>query len=179
MKKSKGPTDFTSIPGGRGKEEQTTAPPGSSKVIDLTSIRAKRNQESRRGVERFFMQTMIDAYCELEDDKVQLPIEIVEVSESGCSFRVSSEKSQALPKGKDGGYLPLPVRLYFSRDSFLRVNFDVINVTTDIAGGGQKLRFGCRLDTAFASSEVYCQFVRFVQTFAQHCGRDTKQFAAY
>jgi hypothetical protein len=152
---------------------------GNSKVIDLSTIRAQRNNDNRRTVERFFLQHMIDAYCEVGGGHQQLPIEIVEVSENGCSFRISPDKAKTLPRDGKGAIAPIAARLYFSRDSYLRIGLHVVNSTPEITSGGNTLRFGCRVDEAFASTEAYRQFVLFMEQFAKHCSRDSKQVSAF
>jgi hypothetical protein len=153
--------------------------PGPEKVIDLGSRRAQRNLDNRRAFERFFLDHLVEVVCEFDNGKEQVPLEVLEVSETGCSFRLPVEKSQLLPRDTTGAIVPIQLRLYFSRDSYLRVGFHVINATRDIGGGRNSLRFGCRVDETFASAEAYRQFVRFMEQFVRHAVRDTKQVSGY
>jgi hypothetical protein len=174
-KKTKGSGNLTSISGGRNGGDNTLTPQENNQVIDFAAVRAKKNLESRRSVERFFLQNMVDAYCELDGGKHLLPLDMVEVSENGCSFRLSADKREELPMGTNGNPATLSVRLYFSRDSFLRVGFQMMNVNPEIGTGGTpKLRFGCKLDEAFASSDAYRQFAKFMESFTNHASRETK-----
>ena len=151
---------------------------GPHKVIDFTSARAQRNLDNRRNFERFFLQHIIDVYCEVDGGQ-KLPIEIVEVSESGCSFRISTDKSKSLPRDTTGEFIPLHVRFYFSRESYLRVGLFVINSTREVGSGSQSVRFGCKIDETFASAEAYRHFVRFMEQLAKNALRDTKQVSSY
>lgn len=149
-----------------------------SKVIDFSSARAQRNLDNRRHFERFFLQHMIDVHLETEGNQ-KTPIEIVEVSETGCSFRLSTEKAKTLPRDTAGELLPLHVRFYFSRESYLRVGFFAVNSTRDIGAGGNSVRFGCKVDESFASTEAYRQFARFMEQLAKHALRDARQVSGY
>lgn len=160
---------------GNTSEREAPTAFGPSKVIDFTSARAQRNLDNRRAVERFFLQHMIDVYCEIDGGQKQLPIEIVEVSETGCSFRLTVDKGTALPRDTTGALIPILARFYFSRDSYLRIGFSVINVTQEIGSQGKSMRYGCRVDETFASAEAYRQFARFMEQFARHAMRDAKQ----
>jgi hypothetical protein len=165
----------TTVPESTAEEPQRETPFGASKVIDFAQVRAQRNLDNRRNFERHFLQHIVDVYCETGKEGEMVPVEIVEVSESGCSFRISTESSKLLPRDTTGTLLPLPLRLYMSRDSYMRIGLFVINSTRDIAGGIQSIRFGCRVDNTFASSEAYRQFVRFMEQFARHAQRDSKK----
>jgi hypothetical protein len=157
-----------------------TGPVGTppNKVIDFSSVRAQRNLDNRRNFERFFLQHMIDVYCEVDGNQ-KMPIEIVEISESGCSFRLSTERAKNLPRDTKGELIPVHVRFYFSKESYLRVGFFAVNSTRDIANGTQSVRFGCKVDESFASTEAYRQFARFMEGLAKHALRDTKQVSGY
>jgi hypothetical protein len=167
--------------GGNGRDggNDGNKPTSNGNVVDFTSVRAQRSMDNRRTFERFFMQHLVDVYCEINGAKEMLPVEMVEISESGCSFRVRAEKVELLPRDTTGAILPLQIRLYFSKDSYLRIGMSVVNSTRDIAANGQTTRFGCRVDETFASTEAYRQFARFMQLFANHAARDTKHASAY
>ena len=161
--------------GGNGAGTDATDPKANPfKILDFTAAKEHRTEENRRSVERYFMQHLVDVFCEI-DGKEPLPIELVEISESGCSFRLVTEKVKILPKNSKGEFLPITTRVYFSKQSYLKVGFNIISSTADIGGGVQMTRFGCKVDEAFASSAVYSQFARFMESFAAHCCRDTKQ----
>jgi hypothetical protein len=168
---------LTSINGGKSGKTPTQDTP-TQRVIDLTQVRAQRNLDNRRTVERYFLHHMIDAVCEF-DAGTQVPIEIVEVSEAGCSFRIPTSKSATLPRDAQGALRPIRAKFYFSRDSYLLVGLEVINSTPDIAGGGHTIRFGCKIDETFASTDAYRQFVRFLEAFCAAASRDTKQVSAF
>ena len=155
----------------------STAPTGTN-VVDFTSVRAQRSLDNRRTFERFFMQHIVDAYCELAGGREMVPLELVEVSETGCSYRIPSEKTSVLPRDTTGAILPIQMRLYFSKDSYLRIGMFVVNQARDIAHHGNSTRFGCRVDETFASSEAYRGFVRFMEQFSNHAARDAKHFGS-
>ena len=174
-KKDKGSGGLTSIPGGKsgGDRGFATDGPASKQVIDLGTVRAQRNLDNRRSVERYFLNHMIDAFCEVEGNQ-PLSVEIVDVSENGCSFRINAEKGKTLPRDASGAYAPIRAKFYFSSDSYLLIGLNVANVSPEIGGGGQNVRVGCQVDETFASSGAFRQFVRFIEAFSEACSRDTK-----
>lgn len=142
-------------------------------VIDLTTVRAQRSKDTQRNVERYFLHHMIDAFCEIEGEK-PFSVEIIEASETGCSFRVHTETSKRFPRDASGALAPIRAKFYFSRDSYLLVGLNMVYITPEIGTGGQNVRIGCQLDEAFASTNAFRQFVRFIEAFSQTCMRDGK-----
>jgi hypothetical protein len=163
--------DGTGNGGGDGPQDPTTPSTPISNVIDFTAIRAKRSQDNRRTVERYFLHHMVDAIVELEEGK-ELSLEIVEASESGCSFRLAANKIKLLPQGQ------IRTRFYFSRESYLLIGLDIVNSTPEIGTGVPATRFGCKVDSTFASTDAYIQFVRFVEAFSAAASRDSQHATA-
>lgn len=171
-----GPTD--TIDGNSAQSSATRESP--SKVIDFEAARAQRSNETRRSRERFFLSHMIEVYCEIEGGQKPFAIEVVEVSEDGCSFRLPIDQAKNLPRDASTvGIAPIQTRIYFSRDSYLRVGFEIVNSARDITARGSAIRYGCRLDGNYASAEAYRQFVRFMEQFAKHATSDDKKIHAY
>ncbi len=155
------------------KGAQTPSAPISN-LIDLAQIRAQRNTENRRGMERFLIQQLVDVYCEQKNGDI-FPIRLHEVSETGCSFSISDAVLSMLSVEND----QLAVRIYFSKDSYLRVGLDVLRIDAEIGTGGRTAkRVACKLDTGFASYEAYKQFVRFVAAYSQFGKQDSRQISA-
>ena len=69
---------------------------GTEKVVDFNQKRAQKLDEKRRKTERIFFQNMIGCYSVIGDRSMR-PIEILDVSEDGCSFQVPFDAKNPWP----------------------------------------------------------------------------------
>lgn len=136
-------------------------------VIDFSEIRAQKLEEKRRKTERIFFKQLLGVYCVTGDDRVR-PIEMIDVSEEGVAFQVPFENKSLQPNLGD----EVPLRLYFSQDTYLPIVAKVQNARACIEQGARYMRFGCTVDTQMQSYDAFLSFVRFLILYAEHSHRD-------
>ena len=66
----------------------------------------------------------------------------------------------------------LPLRLYFTPDTYLMVNVKVVNSRPCIENGRRYVRYGCSVDQTLQSAETYRQFVRFMKSYSEQAHKD-------
>ena len=143
----------------------------SDQVVDFVAKREQKMEEKRKNAERVFFKNLLSVYCVVGQTKMH-PVEMIEVSENGCSFQVqmdtgASVKGTGLEQGSD-----VPLRLYFSQDTFICVNFKVMNMRQSIESGKRYVRFGCAVDSDISTYEAYVQFVRFLKAYSTAATQD-------
>jgi hypothetical protein len=140
---------------------------GGQQVVDFTQARARKLDEKRRKTERIFFKHLLGVYTVAGGSQIR-PIELIEVSEEGCSFQVPFDARSPWPTDLS----EVPLRLYFSQDTYLPVNLRIINSSDSIVDGRRYLRFGCAVEPNTASHEAYVQFVRFLNMYSKHAHTD-------
>ncbi len=153
----KGPDDGTS----KDKNED-------NHVIDFGQARAQRLEEKRRKTERIFFKQILGIYSVTNNDDAR-QIEIVDVSEEGVSFQVPFNSTDPWPKDKS----EIPIRLYFSQDTYLPITLQIQNSRPYIENGVRFTRYGCKVDNTLSSYVAYLRFVQFMKTYAEHAHKDT------
>ncbi len=136
-------------------------------VIDFKKVREKRIQEKQRNAERIFFKNLLSVYSIMENTKL-IPIDLIEVSEEGCSFQIPYSLQNQWPKKMD----EIPIRLYFSADTYFEINVKIQNSSPSIDGASRLVRFGCLIDKTRSSYPTYQHFVRFLKLYAEHSHRD-------
>lgn len=137
------------------------------RVVDFEQAREQRLAEKRRKAERIFFKHLLGVYTVTGDQT--MPIELLEVSETGCSFQVPFDPRKPWPADTND----IPLRLYFSQDTYLPIVVKVENSSPSIDGGVRYVRYGCSVDPTTSSFEAYQQFVRFLKLYAEHAHKDT------
>jgi hypothetical protein len=149
--------------------------PGSTKtnsqeeqhVIDFHQVREKRLEEKRRNTERIFFKHLISVYSVIGNSQM-VPINLIDVSDDGCAFQIPYEPDNQWLKDDEG----LPIRLYFSRDTYLEVLVRVQNSRHSIENNKRFIRYGCTVDKDTQSYPAYLQFVRFLKLYSEHSHKD-------
>lgn len=149
-------------------QDQDKKTEGTVQVIDFNRARAERLEEKRQSTQRIFFSQILGIYCVLGDERMK-PIEIVDVSEDGIAFRVPFNASNPWPREKG----PIPVRFYFSSESYLPVIVTVVNSRPVIDQGTRYIRYGCSVDKTVTSYEAFRQFVCFLREYSVHAHQDT------
>ncbi|MCM2279965.1 MAG: PilZ domain-containing protein [Oligoflexia bacterium] len=145
-----------------------------SQIIDFRQIREQKLEEKRRTTERIFFKHLLSVYSVVGDSSM-CPIEFIDISEKGCSFQVPYDPDRPWPTdAKD-----LPLRIYFSQDTFLEIRVKVQNSNPSIEGNRRYVRFGCSIDTSVSSYEAYLQFVRFLRAYSEHSHKDTGDVSVF
>jgi hypothetical protein len=140
----------------------------SPKVVDFNRKRAEKLEDKRRKTERIFLRNLIGVYSVI-GDRTMKPIEIIDLSEEGCSFQVPFDPKALWPAETT----EIPIRMYFSGDTYIPMILRVQNSTSTIGEGGARfVRYGCSVDTSLQSYQVYREFVRFMRLYSEHAHRD-------
>jgi len=140
---------------------------GNSGVVDFNEAREQKLQEKRRKTERIFFKQLISVYSVVSDTKM-LAIDIIDLSEDGCSFQIPYDPESRWPRDmKD-----IPIRLYFSQDTYLEIRARIQNSSPCIDRNTRYTRFGCSVDTTLKSYPAYQQFVRFLKQYSEHAHKD-------
>jgi hypothetical protein len=136
-------------------------------VVDFTEARAHAMEEKRRKTERIFFKHLLSVYCVTGSDQMR-PIELIDVSEDGCSFLVPFNAERPWPASSG----ELPIRFYFSQDTYLVVNMKIVNSRPCIDQGARFVRYGCAVDKDMSSYPAYQQFVKFLRLYSEHAHKD-------
>ena len=139
-----------------------------SQVVDFSEARAQRMDEKRRKTERIFFKHLLGIYCVAESTELK-QVELMDVSEEGLSFQIPFSTKDVWPRNEKD----IPLRLYFSQDTYLPILLRIQNSRPYIEGGVKYLRFGCAVDKSLSSYEGYLQFVRFLTAYSEHAHKDT------
>lgn len=137
-------------------------------VIDFSEARAQRMDEKRRKTERIFFKHLLGIYCVTESTELK-QVELMDVSEEGCSFQVPFDANNPWPRSAT----EINLRLYFSQDTYIPVVLKVQNSRPCIEEGVRYQRYGCLVDQSVTSYEAYRQFVRFLSLYSEHAHKDT------
>lgn len=136
-------------------------------VVDFSEARTKRLEEKKRKTERIFFNHLLNVYSVVGDSTL-LPIELMDMSEEGCSFQVPFNPEKPWPTNADD----IPLRLYFSQDTYLEIRVRVQNSRPSIENGARYVRFGCTVDQTISCYPAYLQFVRFLKLYSEHAHKD-------
>jgi hypothetical protein len=142
-------------------------PSTKNQVVDFNQARAQKLEEKRRKTERIFFKHLLSVYS-VVGDREMMPIEFLDLSEQGCSFQIPYDPANPWPKDAND----VPLRIYFSQDTFLEIRVKIQNSRPSIEGNRRYVRYGCAIDTSVSSYEAYAQFVRFLKTYSEHAHKD-------
>ena len=145
----------------------TTTTGSTQQVVDFNEARAQKMDEKRCKTERIFFKHLLGVYC-VSGNAQMRPIELIEVSEEGCSFQVPFDAKNPWPT--DDGEIPL--RLYFSQDTYIPVHIKIQNARPSIEEGSRYMRYGCKVDQNYTSYPAYQQFVKFLKLYSEHAHKD-------
>lgn len=151
---------------GSGSAQNTQAT--GDQVVDFSQVRAQKLEEKRRTTERIFFKQLLSVYSVIGHSSMR-PIEFIDLSEEGLSFQIPYDAENPWPKDASA---ELPIRIYFSQDTFLEVRVRIQNSRPSIENNARYVRFGCVVDKSTQSYAAYQQFVRFLRTYAEHAHKD-------
>lgn len=149
------------------QEPNENTSPAIHHVVDFEKAREQRLDEKRRKAERIFFKHLLSVYCVVGESQMR-PIELIEVSEDGCSFQVPFDPKDPWPNRADD----MPIRLYFSQDTYIPIHLKVVNSKPCIDKGVRYIRFGCAVDKSLSSYPAYEQFVKFLKLYSEHAHKD-------
>jgi hypothetical protein len=137
------------------------------RVIDFNEVRAQKLDEKRRTTERIFFKHLLNVYSVL-GHTTMFPIEFIDISEDGCSFQIPYDTEKPWPTDTT----ELPLRIYFSQDTYLEIRVNILNSRPSIENNRRYVRYGCKIDNATASYAAYQQFVKFLRSYSEHAHKD-------
>lgn len=143
-------------------------------IIDFNEIRAQKLEEKRRATERIFFKHLLSVYT-VVGDSTMCPIEFIDMSEEGCSFQIPYDANKPWPTDLK----ELPLRIYFSQDTYLEVRATIQNSRPSIEGNNRYVRYGCTIDKTLSSYTAYQQFVRFLELYAKFAHKDTGDLTVF
>jgi hypothetical protein len=147
------------------------------KVLDFVQKRKELIEEKRQGFERIMFKNVLGAYAVLEDNGDIFPLNLVDISFSGCGIEIpfSVKARKKFEKGTS-----LKVRMYFTKNSFILTIVKVMYATEIIDLNKNKvLRLGCEFDKSISSYSALNSFIDFLYKFAKLSTHDegtTKAF---
>jgi hypothetical protein len=137
-------------------------------VVDFGEARAHKLEEKRRTTERIFFKQLLSVYTVI-GNTTMCPVEFIELSEEGCSFQIPFDAER--PTWPTDTH-DLPLRVYFSQDTYLEVRVRIVNSRPSIENNRRYVRFGCAVDKSIKSYAAYQEFVRFLKMYAEHAHKD-------
>jgi hypothetical protein len=153
---------------GTGPTLKAVTSEGSTNIVDFDQVRSQKLEEKRRKTERILFQNLLGVFCQVEDTHIK-ELQMVDVSEEGCSFLVPFDTKNPWPANSS----EFPVRLYFTQDTYLLIHVKVANSRPCIENGRRYVRYGCAVDQSVASYEAYRQFVRFMKSYSEQARKDS------
>ena len=143
-------------------------------VIDFMSKRSEKIEEKRRKTERIFFKQILGVYSVVGSQNFS-PVEIVDVSEDGCALQVEHGARSPWPENAT----EVPIRIYFSQDTYLPLQLKIMNSRPAIEGGVRYMRYGCVVDKSLSSYDAFLNFVLFLKSYALHAHSDTGGITAF
>ncbi|MDR3606293.1 MAG: PilZ domain-containing protein [Oligoflexia bacterium] len=153
------------MPQGPGNKDSNTIE--QPRVIDFNEVRAQKLDEKRRTTERIFFKHLLNVYSVMGHTSM-VPIEFIDISEEGCSFQIpyDPEKPWAVESTE------IPLRIYFSQDTYLEIRVNVQNSRPSIENNRRYVRYGCKVNTSTSSYAAYQQFVKFLRAYSENAHKD-------
>jgi len=140
-------------------------------VINLDQFRTRMTAEKKRKTERIFFNNLVGVYGLVQPGKM-IPVNLIDVSEGGLAIQLpyptEATGDKVWPKDSVG----LPIRLYFSADSFMEVLVDVKNSTPLVENGSKYMRYGCEVQTDQRAHHAWVNFVSFLRSYSDISERD-------
>ena len=139
-----------------------------TEVINLDLFRSRKQEEKQRKTERIFFHNLVGVYAVVQPGKM-VPVDLIDVSQEGLAIQVPYQSDKVWPTNTND----VPIRLYFSSDSFMEINVDVKNTRATIDGGVRYLRYGCAVNSTHRAYEAWAKFVGFLHSFSEVSEKDT------
>ena len=136
------------------------------KIVDLVDYRKHKNEERRREYERVLFNRILGVYSFAEKTGLQ-HVEIIDISYSGVKFR-EDRPDVPLKVGQK-----IALRFYFTPSSFLRLVIEVKRCAPFDFDDRQGLEYGCEVDQATKSYEVFKQLILFMNRYSEFACEDT------
>ena len=140
------------------------------RIIDFGKVRQEKLEEKRKDTERVFFNNLINV-CTLTNNSHPRPIDLIDVSEEGCSFQIPYDQKNIWSESAD----EIPIRLYFSQNTYLEIHVKIQNSTPCIDKNSRYIRFGCTVAKELSSYNTYQTFVRFLKLYSENAHTERRQ----
>jgi hypothetical protein len=160
----------------RSGNASSDAPEAAERVVDFNEVREQRLAEKKRQNERILFKNLLSVYTMVGQSEM-LPVELVDVSEDGCSFHIPFDPENRKIWPND--IQEFPLRLYFSQDTFLEVIAKIHYSRSAIENNQRYTRYGCSIDTTVKSYPAYQAFVRFLKFYSEHAHKDKGEVTVF
>ena len=142
----------------------------SETVLDFTKKREENIEKKRRSFDRVVFRNFLGAYSVINDNGAIFPIELVDISKTGCLFQVPWNVKNDT-KFKSGHEVSM--RMYFTEKSYIPVVCKVKYDKEFLDDQGQTyLQYGCEFDESLPSFQALKSFIDFTYSFAEHSSID-------
>ena len=145
-------------------------------VLSFSEKREENIERKRRNFERILFNNFLGAYSVIDQAGVVFPIEMLDISQDGMSFRV--------PRGAVGSSFrkneELTLRMYFTKNSFIPVVSNIM-WSKDVKGddGEIYLEYGVQFDKSIPTFEALKPFIEFLYKFAELSTEDKGKSKVY
>lgn len=147
------------------------------KVLDFNKKREDSIEHKRRAVERIMFDNFLGTYSVIDGGEGIYPIDIIDISRSGCLIQVPENKGTASTFKQDQEFT---LRLYFTKASYIPA---IVNIKYSKPhqgkDGNSYIQYGCEFDTAVPSFEALESFISFIYKFAEHSAIDRGDSKVY
>jgi hypothetical protein len=137
-------------------------------IINLDQFRNRKQEEKKRKTERIFFDHLVGVYSVVNPGKM-VQVDLTDVSEEGLGIQVPYDSGKVWPTQTND----IPIRLYFSADSFMEITVDVKNTRPTIENGNRYIRYGCLVKNDQRSFAAWSKFVSFLKAFADVSEKDS------
>lgn len=147
-----------------------------NKVLSFNDKREENIERKRRNFERILFNNLLGVYSVIDQAGVVFPIEMIDISYDGMSFRVPRGAIGSTFKKEDD----LTLRMYFMKDTFVPVLTN-IKWSKDMKGedGEIYLEYGVKFDKSVPTFEALRPFIEFLYKFAELSTEDKGKSKVY
>ncbi len=142
------------------------------KLVQISDLRKEKQDEMRRNYERVLFKQILGCYTLIE--KLGLKgVEMLDISQSGCSFQMPVE---------DGAFNPgeeIDFRFYFSNDTFLPAKLTIKRVAKVSQFNRDYWQYGAIFDKSLSSFTALQKFVDFIGSYAENAKEDKGDARAF
>ena len=135
------------------------------KLVQISDLRKEKQESLKRDYERVLFKHLLGCYTVFEKKGLRAA-EMVDISKSGCSFRIPMEYG-TYSLGEE-----IDFRFYFSNSTYLPAKITVKRAAKVEENGYTYMQYGCVFDKTLSSHAAIEHFVDFVQAYAENAKED-------
>ena len=147
-----------------------------NKILSFNDKRVENIERKRRDFERILFNNLLGAYSVIDQAGVIFPIEMIDISYDGMSFRVPRGAIGSTFKKED----EVTLRMYFTKDTYVPVLTN-IKWSKDSRGedGEIYLEYGVKVDQSVPTFGAVKPFIEFLYKFAELSTEDKGNSKVY